>query len=144
MCATSKWLWSLVFVALAGCDRGDLGDTPVSRCVPEGACDDAMFQVGIKASLGDARAGQKTFVDNCARCHGLAGVGEGDAQAIDMTSPAWQASQRDAAIVKSVRAGRGMRMPAFSFDDQTLRDLLAYVRRLEVRPKASPGMNGGY
>jgi len=138
MLATLKWIALALASALAAgaCDRGDLGDEPVARCVPEGACDEAMFQHGIKASLGDAARGAKVFADNCTRCHGEAGVGIGDAAAIDMTSPAWQASQRDALIVKSVRAGRGTRMPAFTFDDQVLRDLLAHVRRLEVRPKA--------
>ncbi|MFO0748038.1 MAG: c-type cytochrome [Myxococcota bacterium] len=135
-------IFALALSASAGCDRGDLGDEPVSRCVPAGACDEAMFQGGIKASLGDAARGAKLFADNCVKCHGATGHGEADAKAIDMTSPAWQASMRDAAIVKTVRAGRGMKMPAFTFDDQSLRDLLAHVRTLEVRPTPSKGTAG--
>lgn len=130
-------------IGMLGCSRGDLGSELVSRCVPAGACDDKMFQGGIKASLGDATRGAKLFADNCVKCHGATGHGEADAKAIDMTSPAWQASLRDAAIVKTVRSGRGQKMPAFSFDDQALRDLLAHVRKLEVRPAPAAG-TGGY
>lgn len=142
MCAMSKSTLLALAVAFAAtaCDRGDLGDEVVTRCVPQNACDDAMFQGGIKASLGDARRGGQVFAANCARCHGMTGHGENDARAIDMTSPAWQASLRDAAIVKTVRAGRGMKMPAFALPDQDLRDLLAFIRSLEAAPKPSSGM----
>jgi len=126
---------------VAACGGGDLGEEPVERCVPVGTCDDAMFQGGIKAALGDHTRGQKLFLDNCAKCHTATGKGEGDAKVIDMTSSAWQASLRDSAIVKTVRGGRGTKMPAFSFDDQQLRDLLAHVRTLEVR--VAPAKAGG-
>ncbi|MCC6624397.1 MAG: c-type cytochrome [Deltaproteobacteria bacterium] len=146
MFATWKWVPALLASTLVvgACDRGDLGEEPVARCVPEGACDETMFQGGIRASLGDAARGARLWADNCTKCHGEAGVGMGDAALIDMTSPAWHASQRDAMIVKTVRGGRGMKMPAFTFDDQALRDLLAHVRRLEVRPTTAPGPKGGY
>lgn len=143
MLAMPKILAVTAIIALAACGGGDLGDEAVERCVPEGACDEAMFQGGIKAALGHAEAGKKLFADNCVRCHLATGKGEGDAKLIDMTSPAWQASLRDSAIVKTIRAGRGTKMPAFSFSDQELRDVLAHLRTLEVRPKPA-AREGGY
>lgn len=121
----------------AGCGGNELGDTPVSRCVPEGACPEHILESGIRASLGDPSVGAATYTANCTRCHGEDGVGSGDASRIDMTSPAWQASMRDAGIIATVRAGRGALMPAFSFTDQELRDLLAHLRNL-VREGAAP------
>ena len=131
-------------LALTACDRGDLGDSPLERCVPEGACDPAMFQTGIKASLGDKGRGAPIFVANCARCHGPDGHGQGEAAAIDMSSAAWQASVRDATVVRTVRTGRGQQMPAFSLSDQELRDLLAHLRGLVKAPPQAPSKPPSY
>jgi mono/diheme cytochrome c family protein len=99
-----------------------------------------MFATGIKASLGDPAAGARIFAANCARCHGTDGVGMADARHIDLGSAAWQASMRDAAIVATVRAGRGTAMPAFTFTEQELRDLLAHVRSLVRTGATRPGV----
>jgi len=120
-----------------GCGGNEVGDTPVSRCVPEGACPDNILETGIQASLGDPAAGAAIFTANCTRCHGEAGIGLADARRIDMSSPAWQASMRDSGIVATVRAGRGALMPAFTFTDQELRDILARIRDL-VREGTAP------
>lgn len=128
---------------MVACDRGDLGDTPLERCFPEGACDAAMFQTGIKASLGDKVRGAPLFAANCARCHGAEGHGLGESAGIDMTSAAWQASVRDATVVKTVRTGRGAQMPSFTLKDQELRDLLAHLRSL-VRAPVAPAAPKGY
>jgi hypothetical protein len=60
-----------------------------------------------------------------------------------MTSAAWQASVRDATVVKTVRTGRGAQMPSFTLKDQELRDLLAHLRSL-VRAPAAPAAPKGY
>jgi cytochrome c553 len=131
-------LWIPVLVAsFAACNAGELGDEPVERCVPEGACDEAMFHGGLSAAFGDASRGAALFAKECARCHGDAGKGIAEARRIDMTSPAWQASMRDGVIVKTVRGGRLPLMPAFAFSDEQLKDLLAHLRRLEVAPASS-------
>lgn len=95
-----------------------------------------MFQSGISADQGDAQRGAAIFAKDCTRCHGDAGKGIAEARRIDMTSPAWQASLRDGVIVKTVRAGRPP-MPAFTFTDQELKDLLAHIRKLEVIPAST-------
>lgn len=118
---------------LTGCNAGEVGDAPIERCVPEGACDEAMFQGGLSAALGDAGRGALIYARECARCHGEGGKGIAEARRIDLTSPAWQASMRDGTIVKTVRAGRMPTMPAFAFSDEELKDLLAHVRQLEAR-----------
>lgn len=132
---------------LAGCNAGEVGDAPIERCVPEGACDEAMFQGGLSAALGNAERGAMIYARECARCHGEGGKGIAEARRIDLTSPAWQASMRDGTIVKTVRAGRMPTMPAFAFSDEELRDLLAHVRRLEASgpimpPPAAPTRKG--
>lgn len=121
--------WALV-LALSACGGNELGDAPVSRCVPHGSCDPAMFRAGLSAALGDATRGRALFGANCARCHGSNGIGVAEARRIDMGSAAWQASMRDAGIVATVRAGRGAAMPAFRFSDDEHRNLLAFIRSL--------------
>ncbi len=128
---------------LVACGAGELGDTPIARCVPEGACDESMFQGGISAALGNAGRGQAIFARECSRCHGSDGKGLVEARNIDMTSPAWQATLRDSTIVKAVRSGRAPTMPAFAFSDDELRDLLAHIRTLEAAPTPAP-KRGGY
>jgi len=126
---------ALVASVFGGCNGGDLGDTPTEQCVPEGACDESMFHGGISAEQGDATRGEVIFARDCARCHGETGKGLLEARRVDMTSPAWQASMRDGTIVKTTRAGKAP-MPAFTFADQELKDILAHIRRLEVAPVA--------
>lgn len=127
-----------VAVCMLACNAGELGDTPIERCVPEGACDEAMFQGGLSAAHGDAARGAALYQTDCARCHGDAGKGLAEARRVDMTSPAWQASMRDGTIVKTLRAGRPPTMPAFAYEDQQIKDLLAHLRGLEVVPPPTP------
>jgi mono/diheme cytochrome c family protein len=137
----------LAGILVAACGSGDLGESPAERCVPEGACDSTMFEGGISAVLGKAEAGVGLYVKECARCHGPDGRGIAEAKQIDMTSPAWQASLRDATIVKIVRSGRAPLMPAFDFSDDELRNLLAHLRTFDsgrAAPSPPPPSRGGY
>jgi len=126
----------VVLASLAACTTGEVGDEPIERCVPEGACDGAMFRGGLSAQYGDPTRGAAIYLKECARCHGAAGKGLAEARRVDMTSPAWQASMRDGTIVSMLRTGRLPTMPAFALADQELRDLLAHLRRLELSPVA--------
>lgn len=131
-----------VALALTGCEsRGSLGERPVARCVPEGSCGEAMFELGLVASRGDATRGAPLYQATCAVCHGPAGRGVQDARRVDMTSPAWHARMRDGEIARVTRAGRPPIMPAFPLSDQQVRDLLAFIRTLKVdaAPAATPG-----
>ena len=125
--------------AAPGCEsNGSLGDSPVEQCVPSGQCDQALFELGIVASRGDAQRGRTVFATSCARCHGQDGHGLADARRVDMTSPAWQARLRDGEITRIVLAGRPPVMPSFRLGDAQLCDLLAYVRGLEGHPTPAP------
>jgi len=135
-------LLALIVALGPACSDSEVGDSPVARCNPAGACDEAMFKTGLSAALGDAQAGATLFARECSKCHGEAGKGLLEARRVDMTSPAWQASMRDGTIAKTVRSGRMPVMPAFAFDDQQLRDLLAHIRKLEQAPQPTP--RGGY
>jgi cytochrome c oxidase cbb3-type subunit 3 len=134
--------WTTLLVALilgcAACNAGEVGDEPIARCVPAGQCDESMFRGGLSAALGDAARGATLYAQDCARCHGDQGKGIAEARRVDMTGPAWQASMRDGTIVKTLRAGRAPIMPAFSYESQQLKDLLAHIRTLQVNPAPAP------
>lgn len=145
--AFATWFMTCVFAL--GCAGGEVGDEVIGRCVPAGACDEAMFQGGLSAARGDATRGAPLWARECSRCHGPDGVGLAEAKHVDMTSPAWQLSLRDGTLVATIRQGRAPVMPAYSFNDDELRDLLAHIRSLKRdRPAGRPApvapSPGGY
>jgi len=138
----------LAWSTMLGCAGGETGDEVIARCVPAGSCDEIMFQGGLSAARGVAERGAPLWARECARCHGPDGVGLAEAKHVDMTSPAWQLSLRDGTLVATIRQGRAPVMPAYSFSDDELRDLLAHIRSLKrdralapapARPPSSPG-----
>lgn len=70
---------------------------------------------------------------NCVRCHGRFGRGDGPqgpmVRATDLTNPRWQATATDDGIVKVIREGRGL-MPAFPLPETTLRSFVQLIRLL--------------
>jgi mono/diheme cytochrome c family protein len=70
---------------------------------------------------------------NCVRCHGRLGRGDGPQgvpiHATDFTNAAWQAAVNDEQLVKSIREGKGA-MPPFPLPDATIRSLVQLVRLL--------------
>jgi len=70
---------------------------------------------------------------NCVRCHGRFGRGDGPqgpmVHAADLGNPSWQATVKDDDILKVIRDGRGL-MPAFPLPEPTLRALVQLVRLL--------------
>ena len=107
-------------------------------------------QVEVKPDAGSPLAAQGvdevtivTWKENCAKCHGTVGAGDGPqgpvTHARDLTSPDWQAATSDAMIAQSIRDGRG-RMPAFKLPDSTLTSLVRLVRLFDARRQAgAPG-----
>jgi mono/diheme cytochrome c family protein len=100
-------------------------------------------QVEVKPDAGNPLAAQGvdevtivTWKENCAKCHGTVGAGDGPqgpmTHARDLTSPEWQAATSDAVIAQSIRDGRG-RMPAFKLPDSTLASLVRLVRLFDAR-----------
>jgi cytochrome c oxidase cbb3-type subunit 3 len=79
---------------------------------------------------------------NCVRCHGRFGRGDGPqgpmVHAADLTNAAWQSTVSDDEIYKVIHDGRGL-MPAFPLPDATLRPLVHLIRLLgqAVSPAAS-------
>lgn len=70
---------------------------------------------------------------NCVRCHGRFGRGDGPqgpmVHAADLTNAKWQATVSDDDVFKLIRDGRGL-MPAFPLPDDTLHALVQLIRLL--------------
>lgn len=125
---------------LAGCGGGEVGDTPVSRCYPEGQCDEAMFKKGVTAALGNATSGKAIYMARCATCHGEDGKGKPpETIRIDFTSVLWHARFRDGEIGEAITTGKPPRMPPQQMGSSELRDVVAFLRSLKPKPqKAAP------
>jgi len=70
---------------------------------------------------------------NCVRCHGRFGRGDGPqgpmTRAADLTNPAFQSTVTDDQMRAIIRDGRGL-MPAFPLPDSTLATLVQLIRLL--------------
>ena len=130
--------------SLVACERGETGETPVSRCFPDGKCDESMFKRGVTAALGDAVAGASVYSAKCASCHGEDGKGKPpDTMRIDFTDVVWHAKFRDGEIAQVITAGRMPKMPAQNLSAKDLRDTVAFLRSLKLQDK-EPERDKGY
>jgi mono/diheme cytochrome c family protein len=81
---------------------------------------------------------------NCVRCHGRLGRGDGPQggmlRATDFTNQAWQASAKDDQLAKVIREGRGA-MPPFALPDSTITSLVQLIRLLGTA-SAAPAPSG--
>jgi cytochrome c oxidase cbb3-type subunit 3 len=72
---------------------------------------------------------------NCTRCHGVIGRGDGpqgpSMKATDLTNPAWQRSVKDEQIGRAIREGRGL-MPPFALPESTVTGLVRLIRLLDL------------
>lgn len=79
-----------------------------------------------------AARGQKVFAEQCVACHGDNGKGNQDLGAPNLTDGIWLYGSSKAAVVTSIRTGRGGMMPAWEgrLDPVTIKSLAVYVHSL--------------
>lgn len=114
-----------------------------------------MAMRGASLAPGDPERGSILFSQNCAGCHGPAGL---HGIAPELANPTFQRSASDAFIVTTIRNGRrGTAMPAFQrpgaagLTDREIADLLAYLRSWtqssevarETQTKSTAAREGG-
>lgn len=144
---------TLFFLALAlgACDRpaSDLREWKVSD--HDHTKDPNAAQVEVKPDAGSPLAAQGldevtivSWKENCSKCHGMYGAGDGPQAAMtrprDLTDSAWQAATNDEAIAAVIRNGRG-RMPAFQLPDSTIASLVRLIRLFDARHRAAEVQN---
>ncbi len=82
-----------------------------------------------------------TWRQNCTRCHGMLGRGDGPQGAMfgarDLSDPAWQSSVSDAQIATAITKGKG-RMPSFNLPAATVTGLVRLVRMMNANRGAGP------
>jgi cytochrome c oxidase cbb3-type subunit 3 len=72
---------------------------------------------------------------NCTRCHGQIGRGDGPQgpmfKAPDLTNPTWQRSVTDEGIANTIKNGRGQMPPFSALPEATIQSLVRLVRLLD-------------
>jgi cbb3-type cytochrome c oxidase subunit III len=89
-------------------------------------------------TAGDARRGRAVFKSTCISCHGPGGQGDGilarliEAPMTDFTDPERMRALTDAALMISVRDGKGQFMPSWKevLSEREITDVVTYVRGL--------------
>ena len=87
---------------------------------------------GQQFNAAAADKGAKIFTEQCAECHNADGKGKLDRGAPNLTDGIWLYGGSKAAIVESIRTGRGGVMPAWTgrLDPTTIKALTVYVHSL--------------
>jgi len=87
---------------------------------------------GHQFNAAAADRGAKIFTEQCAECHNADGKGKLDRGAPNLTDGIWLYGGSKAAIVESIRTGRGGVMPAWNgrLDPTTIKALAVYVHSL--------------
>lgn len=92
------------------------------------------------ARVGLDEVTMTVWTQNCTRCHGQIGRGDGPQSAMfhatDLTNPAWQRAVSDEQIAATIKNGRGA-MPPFNLPDGTIKALVRLVRLLDAGRMAS-------
>ncbi|MEC9071209.1 MAG: cytochrome c [Myxococcota bacterium] len=118
-------------LGLTACQQGSVGGEPVSICVPEGACGEAMFQGGLRGAEANLEQGGALYQSTCASCHGPGGEGMDKTQRVDFRDPVWHARFQDKAIADTILRGRPPLMPPVPMNESQLRDVIAHLRSLK-------------
>jgi cytochrome c oxidase cbb3-type subunit 3 len=108
----------------------------IDKLMDDGQINDAAeFVLSLTGKSTDPTAvarGQKVFAEQCASCHGPDGKGQQEQGAPNLTDEIWLYGGTKAAIVESIRTGRGGMMPAWAgrLDPVTIKALTVYVHSL--------------
>jgi hypothetical protein len=140
-------LFLLASVAgLGACRGGSVGHETIARCVPEGACDEAMFETGLHSLPANLSVGASLFETGCASCHGKGGQGMEATRRVNFTDPIWHVGKKDRDIASAITQGRPPLMPPMPMAEGQLRDLVGYLRSLRrgEAPKPAPAQEPGY
>ena len=82
---------------------------------------------------------------NCTRCHGRVGRGDGPQGAMfrtaDLSNPAWQDAINDEQIALAIKNGRGA-MPPFALPDATIEGLVRLIRLLRADTEPATAASG--
>jgi cytochrome c oxidase cbb3-type subunit 3 len=142
------WLWGgtldEVHKTISSGVRSDAKDTHISqmprygleKLLEEPQINDAaeyVLSLSGKATDADAAGrGQKVFAEQCTTCHDADGKGSKEFGAPNLTDAIWLYGGSKAAIVESIRTGRGGVMPAWAgrLDPVTVKSLAVYVHSL--------------
>ena len=88
------------------------------------------------AELAESMDAETLYIDNCAKCHGLAGLGDGPSVGSLSTQSGLNLTilqeMSDEEIKNTISVGKGMEMPPWELllDDDQLQVLTEYVRSL--------------
>jgi cytochrome c oxidase cbb3-type subunit 3 len=99
-----------------------------------------MSLSGAKADAAQAEAGQQTFAENCAACHGEDGKGNRELGAPNLTDKIWlYGGDFDTVKAQIVKPRQGV-MPGWThrLDDATIKQLAVYVHTLGGGEAAAP------
>lgn len=102
---------------------------------PKQIADTAEYVLSLSGKAGDdaaAARGRETFAEQCTACHGDNGKGSVELGAPNLTDAIWLYGGTKAAIVESIRTGRGGQMPVWEgrLDPVTIKSLAVYVHSL--------------
>lgn len=97
-----------------------------------------LAAMSVEALAADAQAqrlGARLFVDNCAACHGRAGLGNARLGAPNLADGDWLYGGSGADITTSIRSGRAGVMPPWNaLGEASVKDLAQYVSSLSGLP----------
>lgn len=139
--------FAIGLLLVSACRGGSVSDEVVERCVPPGACDEAMFQTGLQSVPPDLETGAALYSQSCASCHGADGKGMAETKRVNFTDPVWHVGKQDRDIASAITRGRPPRMPAMPMAESQLRDLVGYLRSLkrgQAPPPPPPEEKAGY